>query len=93
VIHLVVEHVEDLSAELKRISGLDGPFPDAATKRAMAGVGWIAASQSPLPARVTCMSPTCTSTRSSARRGISVDNDADSTTSLQPMVGTNHCLL
>jgi len=27
VIHLIVDHVIDLSAELKLISGLDGPFP------------------------------------------------------------------
>ena len=27
VIHLIVEHVRDLTADLKRISGLDAPFP------------------------------------------------------------------
>jgi error-prone DNA polymerase len=27
VIHLIVEHVRDLSPDLKRISGIDGPFP------------------------------------------------------------------
>ena len=27
VIHLIVEHVADLSADLKQVSGLDEPFP------------------------------------------------------------------
>ena len=52
VTHLIVEQVRDLSADLRRVSGMNDGFPlqlAAAMKPSMAATASIAASRKPLP--------------------------------------------
>jgi error-prone DNA polymerase len=67
VIHLIVEDVADLSAEVKRVSGLDAPFTlarGAATKQRLAEAAGTAGSpKRRSTGRATCTSLTFTSIR------------------------------
>ena len=64
--HLIVEQVSDLSAELRRVSGIDTAFPAAAGRGDDAKRrGSVEDSRDPKPivARATCTARTCTSGR------------------------------